>query len=118
MAPLFFPAHLADLLIQKTTQKQSFKRIWKPNIENPVTVITLGAGGRGNVYGNYGIQFPKELDIIGVAEPISIRNERYTKNIIFLKKIDLTLGNMFLIDLNLLMPLLSPHQIIYTMVLV
>ena len=46
-----------------------------PNIENPVTVITLGAGGRGNVYGNYGIQFPKELDIIGVAEPISIRNE-------------------------------------------
>ena len=50
-----------------------------PNIENPVTVITLGAGGRGNVYGNYGIQFPKELDIIGVAEPISIRNERYTK---------------------------------------
>ena len=50
-----------------------------PNIENPVTVITLGAGGRGNVYGNYGIQFPKELDIVGVAEPISIRNERYTK---------------------------------------
>ncbi len=49
------------------------------DIEEPVTVITLGAGGRGNVYGNYGIQFPKELNIVGVAEPISIRNKRYAK---------------------------------------
>ena len=49
------------------------------NIKNPVTVITLGAGGRGNVYGNYGIKFPNELNIVGVAEPISIRNERYAR---------------------------------------
>tara|TARA_B110000003_G_scaffold31052_1_gene28987 strand:+ start:18690 stop:20102 length:1413 start_codon:yes stop_codon:yes gene_type:complete len=55
------------------------KKIGNLNIQQPVKVITLGAGGRGNVYGNYGIQFPNELDIIGVAEPISIRNERYTK---------------------------------------
>jgi predicted dehydrogenase len=45
----------------------------------PVTAITLGAGSRGNVYGNFSVQFPNELDIIGVAEPIAIRNERYTK---------------------------------------
>lgn len=50
-----------------------------PSIKNPITAITLGAGGRGNVYGNYGLQFPKELNIIGVAEPIAIRNERYAK---------------------------------------
>ena len=55
------------------------KVIGNISIENPVTVITLGAGSRGNVYGNYGIQFPKELNVIGVAEPISIRNERYSK---------------------------------------
>ena len=55
------------------------KKIGNLSIENPVTAITLGAGNRGNVYGNYGIQFPKELDIIGVAEPISIRNKRYKK---------------------------------------
>ena len=55
------------------------KKIGNLNIEKPVTAITLGAGSRGNVYGNYGIQFPKELDIVGVAEPISIRNERYKK---------------------------------------
>ena len=47
--------------------------------EAPVTAITLGAGARGNVYGNYGLSFPNELKIVGVAEPIPIRNERYTK---------------------------------------
>lgn len=45
----------------------------------PLTAITLGAGNRGNVYGNYALDFPDELDIIGVAEPIPIRNERYSK---------------------------------------
>ncbi len=50
-----------------------------PTITEPITAITLGAGGRGNVYGNYGIEFPNELNIVGVAEPIPIRNERYAK---------------------------------------
>src|SRR5687768_4080193 len=45
----------------------------------PVTAITLGAGSRGNVYGNYAVQYPEQLDIIGVAEPIALRNERYAK---------------------------------------
>ncbi|HQZ97960.1 MAG TPA: hypothetical protein PLP21_16690, partial [Pyrinomonadaceae bacterium] len=48
-------------------------------LDKPVTAITLGAGSRGNVYGNYAVSYPKNLDIIGVAEPIKIRNERYTK---------------------------------------
>ncbi|MEW6196660.1 MAG: Gfo/Idh/MocA family oxidoreductase [Bacteroidota bacterium] len=45
----------------------------------PVTAITLGAGARGNTYGDYALSFPDELDIVGVAEPIPIRNERYVK---------------------------------------
>jgi predicted dehydrogenase len=48
-------------------------------LAKPVTAITLGAGSRGNVYGNFAVQYPDQLDIIGVAEPIPIRNERYTK---------------------------------------
>ena len=44
-----------------------------------VTAITLGAGSRGNVYGNYAVQYPDQLDIVGVAEPIPLRNERYAK---------------------------------------
>lgn len=51
----------------------------KTPIEKPITAITIGAGARGNVYGNYALSKPLELDIIGVAEPIPIRNDRYTK---------------------------------------
>ncbi|MFZ2905340.1 MAG: Gfo/Idh/MocA family oxidoreductase [Cyclobacteriaceae bacterium] len=46
-------------------------------IDKPVTAIVCGAGSRGNVYGNYSLAFPDKLDIVGVAEPIAIRNERY-----------------------------------------
>lgn len=49
------------------------------DITRAVTAITLGAGARGNVYGNYGLHFENELNIVGVAEPIPIRNERYAK---------------------------------------
>jgi hypothetical protein len=45
----------------------------------PVTAITCGAGSRGNVYGNYASNFPDQIRIIGVAEPIPVRNERYAK---------------------------------------
>ncbi|MBL7726713.1 MAG: Gfo/Idh/MocA family oxidoreductase, partial [Dinghuibacter sp.] len=45
----------------------------------PVTAITCGAGSRGNLYGNYAVKYPEQLDIVGVAEPIPLRNERYAK---------------------------------------
>lgn len=51
----------------------------KNDLDKPVTAITLGAGSRGNVYGNYGDKYPTQLDIVGVAEPIEIRNDRYAK---------------------------------------
>ena len=60
----------------KTITAKDFEN---PDIDKPITVITLGAGSRGNTYGNYGIQFPNQLDIVGVAEPIPIRNERFAK---------------------------------------
>ncbi len=49
----------------------------KKPLDRPVTAITLGAGNRGNVYGNYALEYPGELDIVGVAEPIQIRRDRY-----------------------------------------
>lgn len=55
----------------------------------PVTAITCGAGSRGNVYGNYAVAYPGELDIVGVAEPIAVRNERYAK------KHNIEAGNRF-----------------------
>lgn len=46
-------------------------------LDKPVTAIVCGAGNRGNVYGGYSLAYPDKLDIVGVAEPIAIRNERY-----------------------------------------
>jgi hypothetical protein len=43
----------------------------------PVTAITLGAGNRGTVYGNFAAKFPDQMKIIGVAEPNIFRNDRY-----------------------------------------
>ena len=51
----------------------------KLRLDKPVTAITCGAGARGNVYGGYALKYPDQLDIVGVAEPIALRNERYTK---------------------------------------
>lgn len=45
----------------------------------PITVVTCGAGNRGNVYGNFAVEYPDMMDIVGVAEPIAIRNERYAQ---------------------------------------
>lgn len=43
----------------------------------PITAITLGAGGRGTVYGNFAAKFTDQMKIVGVAEPIKLRNDRY-----------------------------------------
>ena len=48
-------------------------------LNRPITAITCGAGNRGNVYGGYAENFPEQITIVGVAEPITIRNERFTK---------------------------------------
>ena len=63
----------------ENTQLIPGKRLGQNVLQKPVKAITLGAGARGNVYGDYGLQFPDELDIIGVAEPIPFRKDVYAK---------------------------------------
>lgn len=46
-------------------------------IGKAITAITLGAGNRGTVYGNFAAEFPDEMKIVGVAEPIKFRNDKY-----------------------------------------
>lgn len=48
-------------------------------LDKPVAAVTLGAGNRGTVYGNFASRFPGQLKIIGVAEPRPFRNDRYAK---------------------------------------
>jgi predicted dehydrogenase len=50
-----------------------------PKPERKITAIVCGAGNRGNVYGGYALQHPDELDIVGVAEPIEIRRNRFSE---------------------------------------
>ena len=46
----------------------------------PVTAIVLGAGVRGwSVYSSFGLKYPDELQVVGVAEPIPYRRERISK---------------------------------------
>ncbi len=47
--------------------------------ERKITAIVLGAGARGNTYGDYAVRYPEELDIVGVAEPIVVRRERFSE---------------------------------------
>ncbi len=49
------------------------------NFDRPLTAIILGAGNRGTVYGDYAAEFPGDLDIVGVAEPIVERNDLHAK---------------------------------------
>ncbi|WP_269686107.1 Gfo/Idh/MocA family protein [Flavobacterium lacustre] len=60
-----------------------------PAPDKPVTAITLGAGNRGNVYGEYALKFPDHLKIVGVADPNQIRNKRYSQ------KHNIPMGNSF-----------------------
>ena len=48
--------------------------------DKPITVIVIGAGARGwGAYSSYGLKFPDELKVVGVAEPIPYRRERISK---------------------------------------
>lgn len=72
---------LPDTVFSETELTKENEQFFQSDLQldKPITAITLGAGARGNVYGNYAVSYPKNLDIVGVAEPIKIRNERYTK---------------------------------------
>lgn len=62
--------------IQKTLHPHSLKPL---HLSRPITCVVLGAGNRGNVYARYAQDHPDAMKIVGVAEPIPIRNERMAK---------------------------------------
>jgi len=48
-------------------------------IDKPLTCIVIGAGNRGWSLSNYATNFPDELKIIGIAEPVKIRQDKFKK---------------------------------------
>lgn len=48
-------------------------------VEKPISVIVIGAGGRGRVYTNYALKFPKTMKVVAVADPTEGRREEFAK---------------------------------------
>jgi predicted dehydrogenase len=71
------PAPLLAGAMKEETYAWDYQSL--PSPSRKITAITLGAGSRGNVYGDYAVKYPADLDIVGVAEPIPLRNERYAQ---------------------------------------
>lgn len=46
---------------------------------NPVKVVLVGAGNRGNVYCRYALENPKRMQVVGVVEPNAIRRNKAKK---------------------------------------
>jgi len=44
---------------------------------HPVTAIVLGASGRGKLYGDFSLEHPNDLKIIGIAELVELRRTIY-----------------------------------------
>ncbi|MFZ4542507.1 MAG: Gfo/Idh/MocA family protein [Saprospiraceae bacterium] len=51
----------------------------KTKPSKPVTCIILGAGARGNTYAAYSENYLGEMQVVGVAEPIPLRRNRFSK---------------------------------------
>jgi predicted dehydrogenase len=72
-------ARINDNLYEYRLNHRSIYEPVQNPLGRPLTAITCGAGNRGNVYGNYAANFPEQIRIIGVAEPIPVRNEKYAR---------------------------------------
>lgn len=46
-------------------------------VQGAVTAVVLGASGRGKLYGDYALEHPDELKIVGIAELVDLRRQMY-----------------------------------------
>ena len=42
-----------------------------------IDTIVIGAGSRGNAYGRFALEFPQELNVVGIAEPDPVRRDLF-----------------------------------------
>ncbi len=48
-------------------------------IEKPLECVIVGAGNRGWLYSQYAARFPHEMKVVGIAEPVPLRQEKFKK---------------------------------------
>lgn len=73
MGTVVAPAMVSDEAISAAAAQQATR----PFTNKPVTCIILGAGSRGNTYAAWSKEFPEQMRVVGVAEPIPSRQERF-----------------------------------------
>lgn len=66
-----------DFLLGKRPVTESAQLSEKPFTGKPVTCIILGAGNRGNTYAAWSRLHPDQMKVVGVAEPIPSRQEKF-----------------------------------------
>jgi hypothetical protein len=60
-------------------QADIYKNPLHKPLEKPVQAILIGAGHRGNIYADYALLHPDELNIVGVADHNAVRNGRFAR---------------------------------------
>ncbi|MFY0650381.1 MAG: Gfo/Idh/MocA family oxidoreductase [Cyclobacteriaceae bacterium] len=68
-----------EAFLSKTDGSSIYQKLNTQQFDKPVKVILIGAGNRGNTYSNYRLHFPDQMEMVGVAEPIKERNNRFAE---------------------------------------
>jgi len=68
-----------DFLLSEQPVSRARQRIEGSFTGKPVTCIILGAGNRGNTYAAWSRLHPDQMKVVGVAEPIPERQEKFAR---------------------------------------
>lgn len=60
-------------------QQDIYKNPLHKPLAKPVKAILIGAGNRGNIYADYALSNPHELNIVAVADVSAVRNGRFAR---------------------------------------
>jgi predicted dehydrogenase len=63
-----------DSIIALPTDEDDIELV---QFDKPLTCIIIGAGNRGWTYSRYARNYPEQLKIVGIAEPVRIRQEKF-----------------------------------------
>lgn len=66
-----------DFAVHYGLKEDLFSNPEHKELKQPVTVILIGAGNRGNIYASYALEHPDEMRIVGVAEINQTRLKKF-----------------------------------------
>lgn len=69
-------ANSSEKVIELPADDSNSKHI---EFDKPLSCIIVGAGNRGWGYSQYSVNYPKQMKVVGIAEPIKIRQKKFKK---------------------------------------